>query len=265
MFYLFYLGSVPIKSYWPVMGLALIIGFILFYLEARAQGLNKKQACSFYLWALASVSIGMRLFYLLLTQPRIIFQEPGRIFSFSEIYWQGGISLYGGILGGLIFSLWFSRRRKIYFWKLADLFTPSLIIVSTLVRLGCFLNGCCYGKPTTLPWGMVFTNPLVLAPKAIPLHPVQIYEAGVNLILFFYFWSKRRKTRFSGELILKYAFAYNLLRLIVEFYKHPIYHYKNTPFTFSQILALFFLILTLILFRLIRHKKFGQEKFAAIR
>ncbi|MCM8778970.1 MAG: prolipoprotein diacylglyceryl transferase [Candidatus Omnitrophica bacterium] len=248
MFYLFYLGKYPIKTYWVIFGVAFLFGFFPFLLQAQKIGLSKKKIFFFYLGEVISVSLGARLFYLLLNQPQIIFKEPSKIFAFSQIYWQGGVSVYGGVWGGFLFLLFFSFKYKISFWRLADCVTLSLILGLTFMRLGCFFNGCCYGKPAYIPWAIVFNNPLVIAPKNIPLHPVQLYEAIPNFFSFFYFL--KQKPKFLGEIILKYAIFYNLLRIIVEFFKHPSFHYKNTPFTFPQVLAFFFLIISLILYKI---------------
>jgi len=250
MFYLFYLGRAAVKLYWVMVGLGIGAGFILFYFQAKAKGLPKRKIISFYLLGTLFVLIGTRLFYLLSTKPVIFFREPAKIFSLTDIYWEGGVSVYGGVLGGFLFMLWFCRRNKIPVWKLADLVTPSIILAVTLVRLGCFFNGCCYGKPTDLAWGMVFRDPRVFAPKNILLHPVQLYEAGGNLILFLYFWRKRKDMKFPGELSLKYAFVYNALRIITEFFKHPVFRYRNSPFTFSQFLALGILIASALTLRM---------------
>ncbi|MCM8765671.1 MAG: prolipoprotein diacylglyceryl transferase [Candidatus Omnitrophica bacterium] len=244
MLYLFYLGRLPLKSYWLILILAIFLGIFPFFFKIKEIGLNKKKAIYFYLGGIISSFLGARILYLL-------FNPSARIFSFSEIYWGGGLYLYGGVLGGFIFSLFFSLKEKISFWKLSDITTPTLILVLSLMRLGCFLNGCCYGKSTAFPWAVVFRDPLVVAPKNIPLHPVQLYEAIPNLLAFFYFLKK--KPKFSGEISLQYAFFYNFLRITVEFFKHPVFGYKNTPFTTPQFLAFFFLILSLILYK-IRYK-----------
>lgn len=255
MLYIIYIFGFPLKSYWLLFIITLCVGGFLFFREARRKGWRRKEVSLFYLGMTFLSFLGARIFYILFSSPIFYFKNPSLIFNFKEIYWWGGVSIYGFILGAMSFTLLFSKSSKIPFWEIADLATPSLCLSITLMKIACFLNGCCYGKPTNLFWGVIFNDPLVWAPKGIRLHPVQLYEAGANLILFFYFWKKREKTKFAGELILKYGITYNILRFFVEFFKHPDFYYKNLPFTLSQVLALILFLLSLFLLKILSFRQ----------
>ena len=100
--------------------------------------------------------------------------------------------------------------------RLLDAGAPGLVLGQAIGRFACFLNGDAYGIPTTLPWGVTFTNPESMAPLGVPLHPTQVYEMGLNLILFGLLWWWRRRIRFDGQLFLLYVGGYGIIRFIVE-------------------------------------------------
>src|SRR2546421_9399267 len=112
------------------------------------------------------------------------------------------------------------RRWKLPWWKTADACAPGIALGNVLGRQGCFSAGCCWGKPTTLPWGGQFTeagHEVTGVPTGVPLHPTQLYESFAMLIVFFFLlWLHRRK-KFSGQVILAYAVIYSAVRFLIEF------------------------------------------------
>ena len=104
----------------------------------------------------------------------------------------------------------------------ADFLITALPLGHALGRIGCFLAGCCYGKPTTLPWGVVFTNPDTLVPvqlQGVPLHPTQLYETACNLLLFFYLHKAYQKKHTAGSILIRYIIGYSAIRFIIEFFR----------------------------------------------
>ena len=106
--------------------------------------------------------------------------EPAEIFKI----WQGGLVFSGGIIGAVLAGIWYAKHHKLPLWKLCDMWAPAAAIGQSIGRIGCFMAGCCYGKPTDLNWGVVFTHPKSLAPLNVPLHPTQIYSFLSGLIIF---------------------------------------------------------------------------------
>jgi phosphatidylglycerol:prolipoprotein diacylglycerol transferase len=110
------------------------------------------------------------------------------------------------------------------FWTTCDVFAPGIALGHVTGRLGCLAAGCCYGKPTDLPWGITFTNPLaatnVGTPLGIPLHPTQLYEAGAALVIVtLLLATERRGRRFAGRTFWTYMFLYSVSRYIIEMYR----------------------------------------------
>jgi len=116
---------------------------------------------------------------------------------------------------------WYVHREGIPFLKAADVFAPGIAIGHALGRIGCFAAGCCYGRPTHVPWAVTFTNPLanqlVGTPLNIPLHPTQLYEFVAEVLNFaVLYWLVKRK-RFEGQVIGLYMFLYGIERYFIEF------------------------------------------------
>lgn len=134
---------------------------------------------------------------------------------------QAGGVFYGGFIGAVLATLWYTRRYQLSLWKVADIAAPAVAIGHGIGRLGCFAAGCCYGIATDLPWGVTFTDTysgsLVGVPLNIPLHPTQLYEATTNVLLgVFLIWMFRRK-QYDGQIFWTYVLAYAVFRFFHEF------------------------------------------------
>ncbi|MGH9670615.1 MAG: prolipoprotein diacylglyceryl transferase, partial [Terriglobales bacterium] len=145
--------------------------------------------------------------------------NPRKIFSLATLQ-TGGI-FYGGLVAAIGVSLWYMRRHRFPLLKTFDVFAPGVALGHAIGRLGCFAAGCCYGKPTDLPWGVTFTSELAHrltgTTLGVPLHPTQIYESLVELTNFaVLMWLFRRRT-FDGQVIGAYLFLYGFARYFMEF------------------------------------------------
>jgi len=140
------------------------------------------------------------------------FSSPLNIIKF----WEGGLILYGGLLGGLTGGFLFCRSRQVSFLKLGDAVALGLAIGFAVSRLGCLFAGCCYGKPTSVPWGIVFTHPMALAPLNVALHPTQIYDFFLELGIYWILLSMRARKTFNGEILLLYFILAPASRLLLE-------------------------------------------------
>ena len=157
-------------------------------------------------------------------------QYPGQIIGGS------GLSAYGAVLGAAL-GIWiYSRFSKLRFGYFADLTAPAIILAQAVGRVGCTINGCCYGTPTSLPWAIVYTHPDSLAPLGIPVHPATVYEFLYNLIVFGVLLKLRGRFQPDGSLFLIYLSLYSLWRLGTDFLR------DGTPFLFglhqAQVIAI---------------------------
>ena len=148
-------------------------------------------------------------------------QNPGQIIG------AAGLTIYGAVLGAAL-GIWiYSKVSHVRFGYLADLIAPGIILSQAVGRVGCTLNGCCYGIETSLPWGIVYTNPESYGPIGIPVHPTQIYEIIYNLIVFAVLLKLRGRFKPDGSLFLIYLSLYSLWRIGIDFLR------EGTPFLFG--------------------------------
>jgi phosphatidylglycerol:prolipoprotein diacylglycerol transferase len=145
-------------------------------------------------------------------------QNPLNLLSLDFIR-SGGV-FYGGFVGAVAVGYVLIRRYGLPWWKTADAFAPGIALGQAIGRQGCFAAGCCWGKPTTLPWAVEFSEAghmVTGVPLGVHLHPTQLYESFAALALFlFLLWLHRRK-RFDGQVILFYAVLYGAVRFSIEF------------------------------------------------
>jgi len=209
------IGTVEIRWYGVMIALASLAGTLLGAREARRKGYDPELIFDLLLYVMLAGIAGARLYYILFSNPGYFFHHP---FEIAAI-WQGGLALHGGLIGGLLAVIWFCRKKRLAFWSFADLLTPSIILGQAVGRGACTLNGCSYGKPTSLPWAVTFTDPASQAPHNIPLHPTQLYEMGTDFLIFLFIWNFRKRTRFDGQLFLTYAVIYAVARFVLEFFR----------------------------------------------
>lgn len=239
---LFSIGSINVYTYGVFLAIAFLLGLALIRKDWKYFSLDPKLIENLFFTVLISALIGARLLYVLLNWPDYSHQ-PLKIFKI----WEGGLVFYGGFLLSLVAFYLFIRKHHLNFWLVADIFAPLVILGQAIGRMGCFFAGCCYGKPTTLPWGVIFPNLKdTLAPPGISLHPTQIYESAGDLVVFFWLYTTRRKKKYNGQVFKNYVLGYALVRFIVEFFRGdergPVF--LNLPFT--QWLALLFFFLALL-------------------
>jgi phosphatidylglycerol:prolipoprotein diacylglycerol transferase len=132
---------------------------------------------------------------------------------------SGGV-FYGGLIGAVLAGYFLMRHYKLPWWKTADACAPGIAIGNFFGRQGCFAAGCCWGKPTSLPWGVKFSelgHEITGVPTDAYLHPTQLYESFAMLVVFgFLLWLHKRK-RFDGQVVLAYALLYSTIRFSIEF------------------------------------------------
>ena len=131
---------------------------------------------------------------------------------------------YGGLILAVAVALFYIRRVRLPLWTTTDVFAPGIALGHVVGRFGCFFAGCCWGKPTTVPWAITFHNPFAAlntgTPLDVPLHPTQLYEAGAEaLILAILLFTESRGRRYPGRTFWLYMLLYAISRFIIEFYR----------------------------------------------
>jgi len=165
-------------------------------------------------WIIVGGIVGARLLFVITYWDQNFSGEP---WWHVLAVWQGGLVFHGGLAGAAAGVVWFARRRQLPLWVLADALAPSLALGHVLGRVGCFINGCCYGLPTGVPWAVHY--PLEHETKGLPVHPTQLYEAGLNLLLYAVLEALYKRKQFDGQVFAVYLAAYGVLRGGVEFFR----------------------------------------------
>jgi len=189
--------------------------------------------------ALVAIPSGVIISRLLHIVDRLDFysQNPGLLIGF------GGLTIYGAILGAAL-GIWiYSRFSHFQFGYFADLVVPGLILAQVIGRVGCTINGCCYGIPTSLPWGIVYTQPGSYAPLGVAVHPTQIYEMVFLLVVFGVLLWLRGRFQPDGSLFLIYLGLYSMWRVGIDFLR------DGTPFLFglhqAQVIGILVLLIAI--------------------
>jgi len=156
--------------------------------------------------------VGARLFYVSFYEWNYYSLHPLQI-----IWQQGGLAglvWYGDFAGGLLAAGIYTWRQQLSFWRLADLFAPYLALAYTIVRIGCFLNGCCYGEACTLPWAVSFS-----VVDDLTRHPTQLYSSFLNIIIFMVLLYLYPRRKWNGQVFVSYLVIYSVYRFVVEFFR----------------------------------------------
>ena len=179
---LFEVGPLTVYTYGVLLAAAYLAGLKLAMVRAGRRGLDAARILDLGIYIIVSALVGAKLL-LLATDFRAFTSDPRELLALVR---SGGV-FYGGLMLAVAVSLWYIRRAKLPLWTTCDAFAPGIALGHVVGRFGCFFAGCCYGRPTTLPWGITFTDPVAAAnvgtPLGVPLHPTQLYEAGAEFLI----------------------------------------------------------------------------------
>jgi phosphatidylglycerol:prolipoprotein diacylglycerol transferase len=216
---LFEIGNWPVYSYGVLLALAYLAGLQLAVMRARRLGLDGARVMDLGIYLIIAALVGAKLM-LIVIDFDYFRRQPREMLSLVR---AGGV-FYGGLIAAFLAGLWLVRRYKLPVWATADAIAPGIALGHIVGRLGCLLAGCCYGRPTDVPWAITFTNPVaslnVGTPLDVPLHPTQLYDAGAELvILIVLLLTERRGRTFGGRTFWLYMLLYAISRFVVEFYR----------------------------------------------
>jgi phosphatidylglycerol:prolipoprotein diacylglycerol transferase len=209
------IGPVQLRWYGLMYMLSFIIAFFVLrrFAKYRKLNLSTDDLYDLLFYLILGVMIGGRLGYVLFYDLGSYIRDPLSIFAI----WQGGMSFHGGFVGMLLATIWITRRRGWNFWQIADLVCVVAPIGLALGRIGNFINGELYGRPTNVPWAMVFPEG-----GPMPRHPSQLYEVLLEgIALFFILRWIYRKNFYPGTVFWALLAFYGLFRFVVEFVREP--------------------------------------------
>lgn len=236
---LFTVAGYPIHLFGLTIALGIMAGYNVMLREAKRKRLDVEKTSNLAFYVVAAAIVGARVLYIIAFNPAYYLKNPLHIFMIQ----QGGISIQGALIAGVIFAYWYVKRHQLPFWKTADSFAPAIILGQAIGRVGCDV----FGVPMegTWFWGVQVNGQL--------LHPAQIYEAMLNFLLFLLLWHKRKKIRYDGQLFVYYMAGFSFNRLIVEFFRtNP---HVIGPISIAHVFGLAMIAATLMVGKWLKQKE----------
>ena len=209
---LFTIGSFPIGTYGVLLAVAALAAIGLGRLLAPRAGLDPDRLVDLFVFSLLGAFVGAKI-ALVIGDFKEFSDHPLR-FLVENLRSFG--AFYGGFVAGVLVAFYYLRKYRIPFWPAADVTVVCLSLGQAMGRWGCFFAGCCYGKPTDLPWGMVFPA-VAICQDGTRIHPWPIYESLGDLAIFGVLLVLFRRRHFSGQVFLTYVLGYAVLRGLLEF------------------------------------------------
>ena len=213
-----------------MMAVAFIAGLWTASRRGLRSGIPAEKILDIGPWLIIGTIVGARTLHVVTYWNEEFAGQP-----FVEVFkvWNGGLVFYGGLIGATLAGLIYARKNQIPVWKLADVLAPSIALGYVFGRIGCFLNGCCFGRACDLPWAVSYPPGNLNHAPTYPVHPTQIYDALLNLLLYGGLaWLYRHK-KFDGQVFAAYLLCYAVTRSIVESfrgdYTQAHYHSGLTP------------------------------------
>lgn len=249
-------GPLHLRAYGLMLAIAFLVGTGIALREARRIGLDEDRLVTVILVTLIASILGARGLYVLEHIGEFRHQW-GSVLAL----WQGGLTLYGGVVGGAVAGLIAARQLGMPMWLVADALTPSFALGTMFGRVGCFLNGCCYGRPTRLPWGVTFPPESFAAQEfgPVPVHPAQLYFAFAGLVLFLITWGMRRRMQVPGTLFWSFVAMFALVRIPLDLTRayEPeavVFGVHGVPITESQLTSAVMMLFALLMMMRLRRE-----------
>ncbi|MCY4397912.1 MAG: prolipoprotein diacylglyceryl transferase [Gemmatimonadetes bacterium] len=229
-----FLGGEPITTFGVMMLLAFLTAGYVLKAEMLRMGYDAEKAWDLLFMGVIGGVVGARLYYVLLNYPRLVEDPAGMLFSRGGMVWYGGFALAAGLV------LWRARKLKLPMGRITDASAPALALAYGVGRIGCFLVGDDYGRPTDSWVGVAFPNgtppstadaisgqfgitvdPALVEQygQVLPVHPTQLYETGISTLVFFVLWTLRRHQHHAGWLFMVWLACAGAERFVVEIFR----------------------------------------------
>lgn len=211
---LLHAGHFGLRWYGLIVATAMIVGVWMALREAKRKGLSDYQFADAIPWVIVGGLIGARLFHVIDHWPDEYAAVPVR----ALYVWEGGLAIWGGVIGGLTALALFAWRRALPLAVLLDTAVPGLVLAQAIGRIACVITGDSVGKPTAGPFGLAYSNPGAMAPQlGVYYTPTPIYEILMNLTIFAILWRLRKRSLPDGALFLVYLVLYSSGRFVITF------------------------------------------------
>jgi len=247
-----------LHTYGFLLATAFLVALKVAAVRGKKFGIEANLMMDLGLYILISALVGAKLLLLIVDWPHYRHDPLSLVRS-------GGV-FYGGLVAAVLTSIWFFRKHKLSVWLMTDIMAPSVALGHAIGRLGCFSAGCCYGKPTTMPWGVTFTDPyakeIVGVTLGTPLHPTQLYESFAEFAIFGFLIYLSTRKKFDGQIFWSYVALYSVARFVIEFFRGDLIRgfVLGTAISTSQVIAV--ILLAVSVFALATLRRYPQKRAA---
>ena len=244
------IGELGIPSYGIMLAVSFLIAILLVKRASKHFAISPVIIENLAFYVMLGVIIGGRFLYVMFHWPQYEHDLLGII-----RVWEGGMMFYGGFLGALVASLFYLQKEKLSVLLFGDLVAPAIALGEFFTRIGCFLNGCCFGTPSRLPWAVTFPENCVAGGSPVgdyALHPTQIYTALFSVALFFFLNRRLYGKHKTGEIFSLYLIFSGIFRFSIDFIR---YFENGANFWINQIIAVAVVLSGALIFSRISKKK----------
>ncbi|MBR6770355.1 MAG: prolipoprotein diacylglyceryl transferase [Lachnospiraceae bacterium] len=238
---LFSIGPFTIYGYGLMIAIGVLAAYVTGEYRAKKYGYDVNQIFYFVIFCVLGGFLGSKLLYFI-TDIKNILNNPELILNLAD-----GWVVYGGIIGGILTAVIYSRKKKLDFLAYFDLIIPSVALAQGFGRVGCFLAGCCYGRETHSPIGIAFQHS-DYAPNGVPLVPTQLISSGLNFLHFFVLIMAAKRKKADGQIGALYLILYSIGRFILEYYRGDLIRGSVGILSTSQFISIFTVIAGVLLF-----------------
>lgn len=245
---IFQVGHFALRWYGLIVLIAIQVGVWLIAREVERKGFKKEDFYGAAIWIIVAGILGARLFHVF---------DHWHEYSLNPVralfIWEGGLAIWGALVGGLMAASVVSWRYQWQLPKLLDAAAPGLVLAQAIGRIACVITGDAMGKPTSGPFGFAYTNPGAMVPQlGVYYTPMPVYEIIANLMIFTILWQLRKRNWADGKLFLLYLTLYSIERFFLAFTSS--YRIIALGLTQSQIVAIFGFAVGVILLALMSRK-----------
>lgn len=243
---LFRLGSLEIHTYGVFVAAGFLFGILNATYRAKTEGIPPERVNDLGIWLVIAGMVGGKLFHILFFWRD--FLAGWRAAGLASL--REGFVFFGGFIAASLTTVVYCRVKKLSLLKVADALGPSVALGHAFGRLGCFFEGCCFGKACTAPWAVKFPAPHMMT--GIPVHPTQLYEAAGNLAIFAALTAYYPHKKFDGQIWWLYILSYAALRFVVEFSRGDYAVHYLGAFTLGQVVAVVMMVVAVVGWKLCR-------------
>jgi len=265
---LFKIGRFEVHSYGLLLAISFLIGIFWSVKRGERKGINRNDIMDLSIMVVISSIVGARLLYVLthLQEFKGRWIDTFNPFQSSGEIGIAGLTMLGGVVLSIIAVTIFCRIRKVSILKLGDVMAPAIALGIAITRIGCFLNGCCFGKQCDLPWAMVFplTSPAGSTLQGVAIHPTQLYSSLYGLIILVTILVLEKRVRFDGFFLSLFFMMYGTFRFLVDFvrYYEPSvkFSFIGVWFTINQLISFLMFLAGLAIFLILSGRASSSVK-----